>query len=269
MASLAVENLSFSYGKRSVLRDVSFTANPGDFIAVLGPNGVGKSTMFRCILGFLDRYQGSISIDGVDARSLSRKELASRVAYIPQSSSLVFDYSVIELVLMGSTVRLGMLENPGKEEEARALEILEGLGIAHLAYQGCCEISGGEYQLVMLARALMQGSSILVMDEPVANLDYGNQFRVMEKIGSFTSKGYIILMSAHDPNLVLRHANRALVVEHGTVRADGAPSDIMTDELLSSLYRIPIGRFSLEGEGQMLNVCVPLAGRSSTCEGGV
>lgn len=258
VAALEVEDLAFSYGSHCVLSNVSFAAEPGDFIAVLGPNGVGKSTMFKCLLGFLSGYEGKVLVGGVDARGMKRKELARRVAYIPQSSEQVFDYTVLELVLMGSAARVSLFSTPGAEEERRALEVLSELGIGHLAHKGCGQISGGEYQLVLLARTLVQDARVLIMDEPTANLDYGNQYRVMERISRLVNRDFVVMMAAHDPNQVLLHANRALVIDEGRVRADGAPAEVMTDELLSSLYGIDVHRISVEDAGRRVNVCVPV-----------
>ena len=256
MASLEVKDLGFSYGKHQVLYDMSFTAQAGDFVAVLGPNGVGKSTMFKCILGFLTGYQGDILIDGTNARDFSRKELARHIAYIPQSSSQVFDYSVLELVLMGSATRIGFFRTPGPEEEERAMSILDSLGIQHLAHQGCGQISGGEYQLVLLARALLQDAGILVMDEPTANLDYGNQYRVMDRISGLSEREFIVMMASHDPNQVLQHATRALIVDHGRVQAEGAPAQVMTGAQLSGLYGIDVHRHSVQDDGRTIEICL-------------
>jgi iron complex transport system ATP-binding protein len=257
MAKLSVEHLAFSYGKRPILQDISFEATDGDFIAVLGPNGTGKSTMFKCVLNFLQGYSGKVLIDGKNTAELSRKELAQHVAYIPQSSSQVFDYSVLELVLMGMAARLPLFQTPNAQHEARAMAVLEDLGIAHLAHHGCGQISGGEYQLVLLARTLLQDAKILIMDEPTANLDYGNQYRVMSKIAGLINKNFIVLMAAHDPNQVLLHANRALIVEGGFVRADGRPADVMTEDALSRLYGIEVHRHAVEDAGRQVPICIP------------
>ena len=254
---LEVRNLSFSYGDGPVLRDVSFTARAGELIAVVGPNGAGKSTLFRCILGFLRGFGGSVLIDGRDAKGLPRRELARRVAYIPQASDQVFDYTVMELVLMGLAPRMPLFGTPGAAEEARAAAVLDDLGIAHLAWRGCGQISGGEYQLALLARALVQQAGILIMDEPTANLDYGNQYRVMERVAALARRGLIVLVSTHDPNQVLLHATRALALEGGVVSADGAPADVMDGRLLSRLYGIEVRRAEVPDGGREVSVCFP------------
>jgi len=257
MANLSVSDFGFSYGPREVLHNINFEANAGDFVAVVGPNGVGKSTMFRCILGFMNGYKGTILVDGKNARDMSRKEFAKCIAYIPQSSEQVFNYTVLELVMMGMAIRLKLFATPGKEEEEMAMDALAQLGISHLAHQGCGEISGGEYQLVLLARALVQKSKILVMDEPTANLDYGNQYRVMDRIAGLTRNDFIILMSSHDPNQVLLHASKALVIKDGTVAAFGKPGEVLDNAMLSSLYGIEVHRHTINDFGREVDICVP------------
>jgi iron complex transport system ATP-binding protein len=255
-ASLQVTGLTFAYGQRRILDGVSFNAAAGDLIALIGPNGVGKSTLMRCILGFESRFTGSVLIDQADSSGLSAKRLAQMVAYIPQSSAQVFDFTVLELVLMGAAPRLGLLRLPGKQERDEALEVLDSLGIAQLAHRGCGQVSGGEYQLALLARALLQKAHILLMDEPTASLDYGNQYRVMERISELATREFIVLFSAHDPNQVLRFASRALLLEGGRITSDGSTLDVMSAEALSALYGIEVNRYFV-GETREIPVCVP------------
>ena len=183
--SLCVNNLSFSYGPRQVLRNVSFQAQRGEVLSVLGPNGAGKSTLFRCMLGLLTPTSGGTQIDGRDVAHMGASQLSRAIAYIPQSHNPVFNFSVLDMVLMGTTAQLGRFSAPGATQRAQAEEALAQLGIAHLRDRGYCRISGGERQLVLIARAMAQQARILVMDEPSASLDFGNRLRVMETVGNW------------------------------------------------------------------------------------
>ena len=175
--SIEVRNLNFSYGNRQVLHDISFTANSGEFLSILGPNGVGKSTLFRCVLGLLSGYTGTVSVDGTDVRSFSVREMAKHIAYIPQSSHPIFNYSVSDIVLMGRTSGLSTFRSPKKQDVELSQWAMEKVGISHLALRCFHRLSGGEQQLVLIARALVQKAPVLMLDEPTANLDFGNQLR--------------------------------------------------------------------------------------------
>ena len=253
---LTAEHLAFSYGDRPVLRDVSFTATSGELLSILGPNGVGKSTLFRCVLGTLRHYGGSISIDGDDLRDMAPKLLAQRVAYIPQSSYPAFNYSVLDMVLMGTSVRAGPFSPPRPEEEAVALEALERLGVAELAGRDFTRLSGGERQLVLIARALAQKAPVLLMDEPTANLDYGNQIRVLTQIRALAEAGYAVIQTTHDPEQAYQFSHRILAMKDGTVARFGPPQAVMTAELIRALYGIDVELESLRGD--RLRVCIPV-----------
>lgn len=253
---MAIEicNVSFSYGNHAVLDDISFSVRPGELVAILGSNGVGKSTLFRCMLGLLSGYSGSVSLGELEIRSLSRAQIARAIAYIPQAASPAFDFTALDVALMGSTSHLTGLSSPKAQHVALAKEMLEEMGVAHLANRGYSHLSGGERQLVLLARALVQQAKILVMDEPTANLDYGNQQRVMAKVRGLTDQGYTVILSSHDPNQTLLYASRVLALRQGKVYVDGSPSEVLTGEVLSSLYGVPVERRCLE-DG--LHICVP------------
>ena len=257
--SVEVRDLTFSYGSQRLLHDVSFTTQPGEVIALLGPNGVGKSTLFRCMLGFLKPQAGSVLADGRDVREYNQKELAHQIAYIPQSYSPSFDYNVREVVLMGMTARLGLFSSPGREEEARAMQTMQSLGIYALADRSCAKISGGERQLMLLARALVQEAKVLLMDEPTASLDYGNSCRVMERVRALGEAGYTVIFSTHDPNQAPRYADRVLAMQDGALLADGSPEAVLTEQMLSRLYGVQVTVASVDAGGKTHRVLLPWA----------
>ena len=258
--SIEVKNLRFRYGARPVIGDVSFTAEKGELLAVLGPNGVGKSTLFRCLLGFLKPVGGEILVDGKELGAYSRRELAKKIAYIPQSHSPAFDHTVLDSVLMGMTAQLGVFEQPGQAQREKAMQMLRALGMEKLSSRSCMKISGGERQLMLLARALVQDASMLIMDEPTANLDYGNSCRVMERVKRLGQNGYTIIFSTHDPNQAFSYATKVLALKDGGVMAVGAPEAVLTEDVLSKLYGIPVARCEMETVFGRKTICMPVPG---------
>ena len=252
---MQVENLRFSYGSHEVLKGVSFPVEDSGFISLLGPNGAGKSTLFRCMLGLLEPSSGSVHICGRDIRNMSAAELSHRVAYIPQSHSPVFNFSVFDMVLMGTTAQLPTFASPGREQEKLAEAAMERLGIAHLRNRGCGNISGGERQLALIARAIAQQAKILVMDEPSASLDYGNKLRVMETVKGLTEDGYTIIQSTHDPDQAYLYSDRILALYDGKILAYGTPRETISSSLISTLYGVDVEVRSLHRDG--IRVCVP------------
>ena len=234
--SLTVENLSFSYGKHPVLREVSFTAQAGRLLAILGPNGVGKTTLFKCVMGLERRYAGRILADGADLAALTPRERAHRVASIPQAHPLSFRYSAFDMVLMGTSHGLSPFAVPGEKERGAAREAMDRVNISRLAERPFDQLSGGEQQLVFIARALAQQAKILLMDEPTSSLDYGNRLHVLEAARDLAHAGYTVLLSTHDPQHALWYADEALALHEGRVLAQGAPGEIVTPELLQALY---------------------------------
>jgi iron complex transport system ATP-binding protein len=236
--SIEVSNLSFSYGTRSVLNQISFKAEDSSLLSILGPNGVGKSTLFRCMLGLLGQYEGRASIDGKDIRGLSVRQLARLVAYIPQSHYPAFNYSVFDMVLMGTTAQVNGVSSPGKRQIALADAALERMQISHLRNRAFLQIRGGEQQLALIARALAQETKVLVMDEPTANLDYGNQLRVMKQVKSLASEGYTVVQATHSPDQAFLYSDDILALLEGRVIAFGPPREVLTTELIRELYGV-------------------------------
>lgn len=253
--SIEIRSLSFAYGEQQVLRDVSFTAQTGEFLSVLGPNGVGKSTLFRCILGLLRSYRGSILVNGADTRQMKAQQLARQIAYIPQSHYPSFNYSVFDMVLMGTTSKVSMLGGPREAQREAARGALERVGIGHLAEKGYTNISGGERQLVLIARALAQEAKVLILDEPTANLDYGNQLRVMEQVRGLAEAGYTVVQSTHNPEQAFLFSHQVVAMKNGGILAMGSPSAVVTEELMEALYGADIRVCSLYND--RVRVCIP------------
>ena len=234
--SLVIDKLTFAYGAREVLREISFTARAGELLAILGPNGAGKTTLFSCVLGLNRRYAGSIQADGADLAALSPRERAHRVAAIPQAHPLSFRYSAFDMVLMGTSHDLSPFAIPGEKERAVAREAMERVCIWPLRERPFDQLSGGEQQLVFIARALAQRAKILLMDEPTASLDYGNRLLVLGVARDLSRAGYTVLLSTHDPQHALWFADRALALKEGRVLAQGAPGEVVTADALQALY---------------------------------
>ena len=252
---MKVENLSFAYGDHAVLHEVSFSVEYGEFLSVLGPNGVGKSTLFRCMLGLLAPSSGLVQVDGRSVADLSARDLAHTIAYIPQSHNPVFNFSVYDMVLMGTTAQTGGFASPGKRQRALADQALSRLGIEHLADRGYGSISGGERQLVLIARAIAQQAKILMMDEPSANLDYGNRMRVMQTVQGLTRDGYTVIQTTHDPDQAYLYSDKILALQGGRVAAFGTPKETISSSLISALYGVDVEVCSMRDDA--IRVCIP------------
>ena len=267
--SIEIRRLGFSYGSTDVLHDITFTAADGDIAAVLGPNGVGKSTLFRCVLGFLAPSEGGILVNGKDMRTLDRRAAAREIAYIPQSCVPSFNYTLLEVVMMGLTNRIGVFDAPRPEHKTAALEAMESLGIAHLAHRESGRVSGGERQLALLARAMVliaraiaQQAKLLIMDEPTANLDCGNSALVMERVSALAGEGFTVIFSTHDPNQAFRYATQVLALQGGGVLAAGRPEAALTSETLTKLYGVGMAVCPVTAAGKSFSVAVVTGGKT-------
>lgn len=250
-----LENISFFYGNHAVLKNVTFSAQYGEFLSVLGPNGVGKSTLFRCMLGALRPDGGHITIDDTPVSELSATQMARRIAFIPQSHNPVFNYSVFEMVLMGTTSQTSVFSSPGRMQAELAENAMEKLGISSLKHRSYGKISGGERQLVLIARALAQQAKILVMDEPSANLDFGNRVRVMQQVRQLAQEGYCVIQSTHDPDQAYLYSDKILALYDGEVLAWGTPKETLCNSLISTLYDVDVEVCSMRND--TVRICVP------------
>jgi iron complex transport system ATP-binding protein len=251
---LEVRALSFGFPGRNVGRDVSFSLAPGEILCVLGPNGSGKTTLFRTILGLLASQSGTVLLNGRALNTLPRAEIARNAGYVPQGHSAYFAFTLREFVMMGRTSRLRPFSTPGKGDRAVVQRSLEALGIAALADQPINEVSGGERQLALVARALAQEPKLLVMDEPTASLDFGNQIRVLEKLSALAAGGLAILFSSHDPDHAFLAAQRALLLGEGRVLELGEPRRVIRSDTLQRLYGVSVRILETE-KGRL--TCLP------------
>jgi iron complex transport system ATP-binding protein len=252
---LTARDLSIGYGNRVVGSGISLTVLPGEVLCLLGPNGAGKTTLFRTLLGLQPPLAGTVAIDGVKLEFLKPYDIAQRLAYVPQAQVTEFSYSVLDIVLMGRTARLRSFASPGSEDRRTALDKLKSLGIGELAGEDYTQISGGQRQLVLIARALTQGAPFLVMDEPTASLDFGNQAMVLARIRELAADGYGIVLSTHDPDHALMVATRVAIIAEGGLKAAGKTREVVTAEALSVLYRTAV---EVEVTPSGRRVCVPV-----------
>ena len=253
--SIRVENLCFSYGEEEILKNLSFQVPKGQLVTVLGPNGAGKSTLFRCILGLLNPTSGGVFLDNTPIGTLSVKSLAQKIAYVPQSHYLAFQYSVLDMVLMGTATQLSAFALPREREKNIAMEALARLGIEYLAPRSYLHLSGGERQLVLLARALTQQTDILILDEPISSLDFGNQLLVLEQVRTLAREGFSILLSCHNPEQAYRYSDQILALYNHEVLAFGTPQQVITPDIMSTLYGLPMDVTSLFEDTH--RVCIP------------
>ncbi|MGE0844806.1 MAG: ABC transporter ATP-binding protein [Flavobacteriaceae bacterium] len=250
---LEARALAFGYRGFPVGLDASFTLSAGEVVCLLGPNGCGKTTLFKTVLGLIPRQGGKVLIDGDAIEALPRQEVARRLAYVPQAHPAVFPYSVGEIVLMGRTAHRGMFASPTAEDRRRARRALDELGIEELAVRDYTRLSGGQRQLVLIARALAQESPYIVLDEPTASLDYGNQVRLLERVRSLAGAGRGLIMSTHNPDHAFALASRVLAMRDGLIVADGAPADILDAARLAEIYGVAVDVVTL-ADGRRITV---------------
>jgi iron complex transport system ATP-binding protein len=251
---LEARALGYGYPGRAVGRDLDLALAAGEVLCVLGPNGGGKTTLFRTLLGLLEAQAGEVRLQGEPLDALPRAEVARRMGYVPQGHAAQFAFTVRDVVLMGRTAHVGLFAAPGAADRAAAERAIEALGIGALADRVLTELSGGERQLAMIARALAQGARLLVLDEPTASLDYGNQVRVLRELRRLAADGYAVVFSSHDPGQAFLAASGVLLLARGGALRQGTPQELVTAENLRQVYGVEVRVVPLDGT----SVCLPV-----------
>ena len=239
-ASFEIRNATLGYGKKAVLQNVNLSLHTGQTICLIGRNGSGKTTLFKSLLGLLPPLGGDILLNRKSIRSWERRHFARTVAYIPQARVLPFPLSVLEVVLFGRTAHLSPFLAPSKKDRIIAEECLEKLHITHLKDRIFTQLSGGEQQMVIVARALAQQPAFLIMDEPTANLDFGNQIEIIRQVNELRGENMGIVMATHSPDHAFMCDADVAVLHRNCIRQQGNCNDIITDSLLREIYGVNI-----------------------------
>lgn len=233
---LSGHDLTIGYRDRVVGSHLDVALATGEVLALLGPNGGGKTTLLKTLIGLLAPKAGDIRLGEHKLAGLSSRERAKLIAYVPQSHAATFAFTVETVVLMGRTAHGGLFSRPTAEDRTIAARMIERFGIAHLADRPYTMLSGGERQLTLLARALAQEPQFVVLDEPTSSLDFGNQGRVIRELRALAASGHGVLFTTHDPNHAMAAATRAYLLRNGAQVGEGPVADVLTAERLSALY---------------------------------
>ena len=257
---LTVEQGSYSYKKdRLIFEDVSFSVSSGEILAILGPNGAGKTTMLRCITGMLNWKKGASRLDGENIRTMPERKLWQRMAYVPQAKSASSAYTAFETVLLGRSSHLNAFALPKQQDVDKAREAMDSLGIAHLAEKKCSAISGGDLQMVLIARALASEPEILILDEPESNLDFKNQLIVLDTITKLAQKGMACIFNTHYPEHALQRSHKALLLSKGGDYLFGDTADVVTEANIQKAFGVQAVIGEVETPEKVLRSVTPLA----------
>ncbi len=258
-AKIKVHNAAFSYGGRDIFSDLNFEVESGDILCLLGSNGCGKTTLLRCLRGFLKLKTGCCYLDGNDIFSLKTTTLARKIGFVFQEHSAPFPYSVIEVVKMGRAPHLKMFASPTRYDTEIAEKALETVGILHLKDRKFTQISGGERQLAVIARTLAQGPDVILMDEPTSALDFKNQASVLRMISKLAKQGITVILSTHFPNHALLYSCKVAMMNNGGFIAFGPADKVITEDNLKNTYSIDVRIFSANNPNgkEPVRFCIP------------
>lgn len=256
---LEIKNLTFSYDKHIVFKDLDFKLESPDVLSILGPNGIGKTTLIKCLLGIKKKTSGEILIDGKEIDEFNKKDFYSFVAYLKQGGKETSIYTVLDTVLLGLASQINPLLKPKESDIEKVEAILKELGIYHLKDKYVSKLSGGEAQMVFMARALVREPEILILDEPESNLDYRNQLLMLDTIERLKSRGKLIIFNTHYPEHALRYSNKVLLLNKNYQYKFGNTSDIITKENIEETYKIKAAVGELKDGDTIYRDIIPLS----------
>ena len=256
---LEIKNLTFSYDSHTVLKDLNFKLESPDVLSILGPNGIGKTTLIKCLLGIKKKTSGKILIDGKEIDEFNKKDFYSFVAYLKQGGKETSIYTVLDTVLLGLASQINPLLKPKDSDIEKVNNILKELGIYHLKDKYVSKLSGGEAQMVFMARALVREPEILILDEPESNLDYRNQLLMLDTIDRLKSHGKLIIFNTHYPEHALRYSNKVLLLNNSYRYKFGNTIDIITKENREETYRIKAAVCELKDGDTIYKDIIPLS----------
>lgn len=267
MTSIRLENAAFSYGEKEVFLGISLDVYKGEMLSILGSNGCGKTTLLRCIQGELRLKQGRILLEGKDLSSLTPTERARKIGMVFQEHSALFPYPVLEVVRMGRAPHLGFFARPGARDTEISERALARVGIAHLKDKAYTQISGGERQLVLIARTLVQEPAVMLLDEPTSHLDFKNQVLVLKMMERLSTEGLSIIMTSHYPNHAFLFSNRIALMARGKFHAVGDPEEVIRPETLSAIYGVKVRILTaIDPESRdVVKFCVPVRHDNAAC----
>ncbi|HKJ99226.1 MAG TPA: ABC transporter ATP-binding protein [Desulfotignum sp.] len=253
-----IRGLAFGYTERDcIFSDINILLEPGQVFCLLGPNGSGKSTLLKCIMQLLIPAAGSVRIDGEALSGLDANDIAGKLGFVPQTLVSAFPFTVAEIVVMGRASQIRMTASPAKKDRDMAMASLEKMGIVHLAHRPCNQLSGGEWQQVLIARALTHSPKVLLLDEPTSHLDIGNQIKILEIVNSLAKDGITIIMASHFPDHAFLTAHQVGILKNGRLLALGNPDDTLCEDVLFDTYGIHIRVLKVE-EDINRKICIPV-----------
>lgn len=250
---IRINDLEFSYAHEVILKSIDLDILPGELVSIIGPNGAGKSTLIKCMEGLLKHQKGEIKIDGSSIRKMNRGQIAKKLGYVPQSSASLFTLKVFDMVLLGR--RPHTTWRSSENDQKKVLHALKLLNIEHLAMKNYNELSGGQQQKVIIARAIAQETDVLLLDEATSNLDIRHQLEVMDIMKKLINRLKIsVVMIVHDLNIAARYSDKIIIMNEGQIVASGKPEEVLTEENISSVYGVEICISNIENKPYVIPI---------------